>query len=387
MSKQTRYRENDRRGSIYLVVLVVVAAVSTMILVGTSLRRTTAEQYRAIDDRARVRQGVRSATEAALAYMDDMDTFIGGARAGKAYSETVGKSTITVSAVDKDTLGPATDSTTTLLVTATAETTAARSLISFDADVPLTFLQRVLAKGATSYWPLNEPENSAGPIDQISAINGTYYTPSIAGKDKSIDKDLAPRLRTIEERIELPHDRSFEVSSGTILFWGKLKDMSSSNEQALFSKEDNDTVDFDVAMFIQNSEVHLKINSKYSFLDRHYAYNIADKNDKKWHHFAYSFGSGGTRIYVDGKRIVYDSTYTIGLSYSYLTFSERNNERWWLGARRDESDPSAPIEGNIARFVFIPNQLADDEIAELMDAQLSEMKLLPVDGSFARVIE
>lgn len=378
---------NQRRGSIYLVVLVVVAAVTTMVLVGTSLRRTSAEQYRAMDDRTRVRQAARSATETALAYMSDEDTFLASAKAGKSYSKTVGKSTITVRAVDKDTRGLATDSTSTLLVTASAETDEARSLISFDADVPESYLQKIIAKGATSYWPLDEESDSASPIDQISRINGTYYTPSNAGSIKFLDDGRAPKIRTIDDRVEFPHDASFEVSNGTILFWAKLKDMSEPQAQALFSKEDNDTVDFDVAMYIQNSSLHLSINSKYSFLDRDYAYNISSKNDKEWHHFAYSFGSRGTRIYVDGERVVRDSTYSIGFSYSFLGYAERNNERWWLGARRNESDPSAPLDGYIARFVFIPTQLADEEIGELMDAQLSEMKLLPVEGSFTRVIE
>jgi len=387
MSKHRAPNRDERRGSIYLVVLVVVASVTTMILVGTSLRRTTAEQYRANDDRMRVRQGARSATEGALTLMNDKDTFMAMAKAGKVFKTTVGKSTISVSAVDKDSGKAVDDDTETMLVTAQAETTNARSLISFDIVVQSDFVSVLAEKGATSYLALDEEKDALVAVDQIGGIDGTYLKPGNAGRVDFPDGGVAPRVSSVSEYIEVPHDSSFETSNGTILIWARISDMSDSAAQALFSKEDNDTVDFDIAMYVQNSDIKLSINSNYSFLDRNYSYNIAAKNDKDWHHFAYSFGSRGTRIYVDGVRVVYDPTYTIGLSYSFLTFSERNNERWWLGARRNLSSPSAPMKGSLARFAFIPEQLDDSEIAELMAAQVDAVKLTPVEGSFARVVE
>lgn len=389
MSTNTQAHHDERRGSIYLVVLVVVASVVTMVLVGTALRRTTAEHYRTTDDRMRARQGARSATEAALTLMDDKDTFLTNARGGTTIMKTagVGKSTLSVTVVDKDTGTTADDDTETLLVTAAAETDEARSLVSFDVQILPGYLDTLLDKGATSYWALDEAKNESVAVDQIGAIDGTYSTPKNAGKEDFPDDGVAPGITKTTDVIDIPHDSSFETSQGTIVIWALFSDMSDSDTQTIFSKEDNDAVEFDVAMYVASSTLKLVIDSKYDFLDRIYNYDISSKNDKDWHHFAYSFGLGGTRIYVDGVRVSYDPLYTIGLSYSYLTYTERNDERWYLGARRDTGSAADPIDGSVARFAFFPTQLSDSEIAELMDAQINAVKLEPVEGSFARVVE
>lgn len=376
---------DQRRGSIYLVVLVVVAAVTTMVLVGTSLRRTSAEQYRAMDDRTRVRHAARSATETALAYMSDEDTFLASAKAGKSYSETVGKSTITVRAIDKDTRGLATDSTSTLLVTASAETDDARSLISFDVPVPVSYIKMLGDKGASSYLALDEAKEASVAVDQIGKVNGTYLKPSNVGKIEFPDGEFAPEIGNDNENVEIPHDSSFETTEGTIVIWALIYDMSKPEQQTLFSKETSRSGDFEIACYVSNRSLHLRINSQNSFLDRNYSIDISSKDDKQWHQFVYSFGKGGTRIYVDGVRVEHDSFYAIGFHYSYLGYSETNTYPWYLGARRRNGTPSDPIMGSVARFAFFPVQLADSEIVELMDAQIPSFE--PVEGSFVRVVE
>ena len=390
MKNQSHACHENRRGSIYLVVLVVVASVTTMVLVGTSLRRTTAEHYRANDDRSRARQGARSAAEGALTLLKDSDTFLAMGKAGKTFKATAGKSTLSVSAVDKDTGRAVSDATTTLLVTAAAETDEARSLVAFDVTVQPGFLALLKATGATSYWTLGEPKDSTKAADEIGSVDGVYYRPDYAGKEDFIDGGFAPDIGSVDEVIEIPHDSSFETGEGTILLWARFDKINDVDQQAVFSKETSAGGDFGVQMFTRNQRLRLNIDSTYDLSDRNYVYIIPDRDaaDDQWYHIAYSFGSGGTAVYLDGVKVITDPFYTLGLSYKDLLAAETNTAPWYLGARADRSVLRHPIKGSLARFVFIPEQLSDQEIVELMEAQTNTGKsLAPVEGSFVRVVE
>ncbi|MCA9303866.1 MAG: LamG domain-containing protein [Phycisphaerales bacterium] len=390
MNTNERAAHDERRGSIYLVVLVVVAAVTTMVLVGTALRRTTAEHYRTTDDRMRARQGVRSATEAALTLMDDKDTFLTNARGGTTIMKTssVGASTLTITVVDKDTGKVADDDTETLLVTATAETEEARSLVSFDVQILPAFLDTIVELGATSYWALDEEKNESVAVDQIGAIDGTYNKPGNVGGEDFPDDGVAPTLKGVKEAIQIPHDSSFEQEQGTIVFWARSNEPTESDQQGLIAKEDDANRELSQALFLEGGELVWRGEGKNDSLDQEFRTDASAFKDKDWHHVAYSFGLSGTRVYIDGVRVI-NKTSWIGLHYDIIISSATNTRPWSVGTRAlgTSGAPSDPLDGSIARFVFFPKQLSDTEIADLMAAQCGAVKLEPVEGSFARVVE
>ncbi|MBL4591040.1 MAG: LamG domain-containing protein [Phycisphaerales bacterium] len=379
----------SRRGSIYLVVLVTIAVVTTMILLGIKLRKSTNEQYRMGNDYSKARIAARSAVEVALVKLDRTPVqFLEDAKLGVVLAETpIGDATAKLVATDRDTGLGVTDSTTTVRVTATGALNNTRSLIGFDLQSQSAYLDMLVSMGASSYWALDEQTGTETAADSIGNVDGVYLNPLRAGSITFLDGDPAPQIRNKDSTIYISHDSSFAIRSGSIMFWVRMIDVSLARQQGVVAKEGDGAAELFRALYFEGGEMVLSIDAKGKLLDKEYRTDASVFADQSWHHVAHTFGTGGTNIYIDGVRVVYDRFYRTGLYYDFMGFTETSTEPWTLGGRKNTPNPSAPLGGSIARFAFFPTQLGDQEIVDLMDGQLNAKKFSVIEGSFVKVVE
>jgi Tfp pilus assembly protein PilX len=388
--KDPTHRTDARSGSIYLVVLVTVAVVTTMVLTGIKLRTSSNSEVRSNIDRANARTAARSAVEIALVQLNrDHDQFVTNAKTSTVMSSTsIGDATIKLSATDKDTGLKVTDSTTTMRINATGNSGGARTMVGFDLSSNLTtaYLSELVSRGAISYWSLNEVAGSATAADNIGGFDGAYKNKFSAGGDKFLDTDFAPYIRSASTAIVIDHARNFEVEEGALVFWAKSNSSRQAPIQAVVSKWQTNSAPLNLLIYISSGWLCVQIDSHYSDQDQTYYVSGSAFEDKGWHHVAYTFGSAGSQIYIDGVSVNLDKSNTIGLANSRFGREEVNDSDWVIGGIYP-NNLSYPLDGSVARFAFFPTQLSATDIAELKDAQLNSKLFTVVDGSFAREVD
>ncbi|MFH1431724.1 MAG: DUF2341 domain-containing protein, partial [archaeon] len=127
--------------------------------------------------------------------------------------------------------------------------------------------------------------------------------------------------------VEIPHSDDFLISDGTVEFWFKTDDPT--KDQGLISKDSEGldtgghlTISIDPASYVyvrqQNTVTEYILDSSTSTI-------LADT----WYHVAYTFGSDGMKLYIDGTEVDTDS-YTGGLTGNYEPIA--------LGAKTVRSD-------------------------------------------------
>ncbi len=389
MNPQVICQKNIRRGSIYLIVLVTVAVVTTMVLTGIALRQSTNARYRMATDYSTARYAVRSAAEAVLVQMDrNKDDFLAAAKTGIILPDTaLGNSTIALTAIDKNT-GLAVDNATEIItVTATGSVGSARSMIQFDLESVSDYLRMLVEHGATSYWPFDETTGAADANDVLSGFDGLYGLRESVGTQTFLDAKPAPEFSTNDSILRIDHEPNFLVTQGTIIFWVRANDVTLKEKQGLFSKENDGSAQFFQAMYFEDGQLVLEINDSLPYLRQKYRIDAEVFKDADWHHVAYTFGTYGVRIFIDGKRVFVDYSHVVGLYSKIGPFERKNEEDWLVAGRNNKGIPGSPLAGSIARFAFFPVQIQDDNIKILMEGQLEAKRFAAIEGSFTRAVE
>ena len=217
----------------------------------------------------------------------------------------------------------------------------------------------------TNYWRLGE---DSGPIafDQVGTLDGTYHGGVGLGEAGAVAGDTAARFWTRRPGyLEIPHSDDLLLDSGTITFW--FKDTGSIRMSGLLSK---DSSGFDtgghLTIFTERQGLSVRLQSttaSYSVQSDPFALD-------QWYRVAFTFGSGGMSLYLDGLLVDSDD-YTGGLgstsggagNFEPLVLGANS---WWSGNQmaRPLGDFYSGLLDEVAIFDYA---LTPDEVQALHD--------------------
>lgn len=176
------------------------------------------------------------------------------------------------------------------------KTIVERSLLWASAEVSMSL---PLAR-----WALEETSGSTA-VDSMGLSNGTYRNnPSLGQAGNS---GFATRFDGSNDFIEIAHDDAMLLDNGTISFWFKAD--NTSGHQAMFSK---DSSDYDTGghchIYLDGSTLKVRFQST----STSYTVQESGISSGTWYHVAFTFGSSGIKLYLDGVEVDTDS-YTGGM--------------------------------------------------------------------------
>jgi parallel beta-helix repeat protein len=157
----------------------------------------------------------------------------------------------------------------------------------------------VTTGGLLSHWPLDE---AAGlTADEIILDNDGTYQNGVTLNQPGACPTTATAVsfnRSLSQYVEIPHSDAYLLDEGTVTFWAQAT--GTANNQGLFSKDstDNDTGGH-LTIRIQSGgtiEVRLQDNTTNSY----YATSSSTITPGAWFHVAFSWGSAGMQLYIDG---------------------------------------------------------------------------------------
>jgi prepilin-type N-terminal cleavage/methylation domain-containing protein len=162
------------------------------------------------------------------------------------------------------------------------------------------------SSGPIALWKLDESGGST-VVDSIASNDGTVHGPEL-NKPGAPAGATAPDFDGSNDYIEVPHSSSYLLENGTIQLWIDADDTE--GDHTFFSK---DSTNYDtgghVTMRLAGDDIEVRLQSTTT------SYYVTASNavsQETWHHFAFTFGADGMKLYVDG--VLRDSDpYTGGL--------------------------------------------------------------------------
>lgn len=384
--------KTSRRASVYLAILVVVAAVTVLALAGVTLRRQIHTRARTGNEASAVRRLALSGAELSVHVADrHRDAFQELAEAGTLFSgldATPG--TINAVVTDADTDSAVTANTDRYRVVSEGAVGQARSRIGLTLerqDDDLTALLKSM--NAQNYWPLDEVNLSTAE-DAIGDQDGTYSAPAAAGADTHKHGNPAPRIDWITETIRVPHHASFEIGDGTLCFWVRFDAVPTSGgvmAAAVVKERSPTSAQPDLAVYLTDDSLNYKMdnNANNGATIRCSSSRITQG---QWHFITIGWGDSGMELHVDGVERAEDDDATLDLDESGSR--PANTQDWYFGIRNKPYSSYTqfwPTYGSVARVILFDRRLADEEIAALMAASSLPGPIELEPGSFARVVE
>jgi len=162
-----------------------------------------------------------------------------------------------------------------------------------------------LPSDLVAHWTFDESSgtvavDSSATGNDGSLVNGPGW---VSGK---IDGGL--NFDGIDDYVEIAHSDEYLLSEGTVAFWFKTDDNSIG--QGFFSK---DSSGFDtgghLTIYLENSKVKVRHQST----SASYLVESGIVQSDTWYHVAFTFGSGGLKLYIDGGAPFVNTAYTGGL--------------------------------------------------------------------------
>ncbi|MEL6106198.1 MAG: LamG-like jellyroll fold domain-containing protein [Planctomycetota bacterium] len=203
-------------------------------------------------------------------------------------------------------------------------------------------------------------------IDAVGGNDGTYNGVTL-GAAGVISGNGAVSFNN-GEHIEVGHSADLMLDEGTIQLWFQTSDIT--QDGTLFSK---DATGFGggghIGAYLHTNgeiEVRLQSDSAQHFVRTDQATQAISEN--VWNHFAFSFGSGGMKLYLNGELLDSD-TYTGGLGTS--SGGSGNTQSLLIGANNAFSTLGTTdaiqnyYEGDIDEFAILGRQLSDAEVLSL----------------------
>ncbi len=209
--------------------------------------------------------------------------------------------------------------------------------------------------GLIAHWDLNE--SSGSTANDVSGNDGTLHGATwTAGRLGS-----ALQFDGNSDYVEIPHHSSYLLNHGTVAFWFRSENLSGSH--GLFSKDSN-TFDTGGHLTISMEDNQLRARLQSTSVSTTLFASTTLQTDR-WYHVAFKFGSGGTKLYLDGKLEAGDA-YAGGLGAS--SGGTGNHESIVLGASSALSDDlkATPLQD------YFKGKIDD---VRLYDHGLSESKI------------
>lgn len=382
-----------RRGSVYLAVVTVVAAVTTLTLTGIALRRQIHDAAIApVDATAAQRMALSAAEIVTHQAWSDMNQFRTVARTGTIFQQiSTSPGQISARVTDANSGGLPTVDTTRFRVITEAEVGRARYRLGMTLHIPDdALLERIRSiPSALVYWPLDEV-NTTTAEESIAGRHATYSLASIAGAQTHTHGNPSPRMFWNTEYVRAAHHAQYELANGTLAFWARfdVKPSTSGYRMYAVNKEVTRTSGMSLGVYLDSTNLVFDLtnrNGNGSTLTTPTSNIIVGQ----WHHIAVTWGSNGMEIYLDGTRRNRNTGARQGMN-SVLLVRAANTSDWHFGVRElPESiySHSSPIVGSVARVALFSSQLSGSQIESISQSSSTIQGIQPVIGSFARIVD
>lgn len=380
----------SRRGSIYLITLVTVAAIVSIVLIGVSLRQASNNNAALVELMSANSTAPFDASEYAIARIYDSPDWITEAQKGAAFSDfTLGDRTYTSSVLDADTLATPTDSTTVYRVQVGARHGSANAAARFDLRYERFDYKALLENFELQhYWPLNEKNNPTKAEDKKGSYQGAYMVPSIAGSGTNDEEGWVPVFADDNDYIKIPWGSDFQQSEASMAMWVKW----TGNELFKFygilgilrSRSSSDSPTLSIGIY--NNRLVAYVSENGSFDSNKLVWSSSAIPKSEWFHIVLSWGGGGLQIYVNGSQAGANDANIEGTS-SYIRFPWLVREPMLIGAGYEIASSSYTLrgfEGSIAHVAMFNNQLSADHVAKLAAQKPDEIESEILAGSWVR---
>ncbi len=164
--------------------------------------------------------------------------------------------------------------------------------------------------------------------------------------------------------VEVPHADACLLNSGSVVFWFKTSNPAAT--QGIFFK---DSSSYDtgghLTIYVQSSKVKVRLQST---SNSYYATSSTTIQPDTWYHVAFTFGSGGMRLYVNSAQVA-SNAYTGGIGST--SGGQGNFEPIVIGANQWTSDYLVAnnlnnfLSGQIGHLHIVDRALSAGEVADL----------------------
>ena len=147
-----------------------------------------------------------------------------------------------------------------------------------------------------AHWDLDE-FSGTNASDSVGGFDGTYQNGVTLRNSGAMVGSMAAQFDGSNDHVEIPHNDIFLLDDGTFAFW--FKPSSASGEQGLLSKDSNgyDTGGH-LRIWLHNDHVHVRLQDDEDSYEIQSGGSTVSTN--AWCHVAFTFGSGGMKLYVNG---------------------------------------------------------------------------------------
>lgn len=213
-----------------------------------------------------------------------------------------------------------------------------------------------------AHWDFDETSGTTAG-DSVGSNHGTFVNGVTLGATGPANGNTAASLDGSNDYVVVPHASVFLLNAGTIQLWFRI---SSFSTWSLVSK-DSSGYDFGghVSLYLSGDDVGVRLQSTSA---SYYLSAGETVSLNTWHHAAFTFGSGGMRLYVDGVLRDFDA-YTGGLGTS--SGSTGNTEPLTFGASQQSSGDgvvsplAAYISGRLDEVAFYSEELSAAQVGQL----------------------
>lgn len=251
-------------------------------------------------------------------------------------------------------------------------------------DDPGVYDSTLRAINPVGYWRLGESAGTTAGDESATAHDGTYQGPLLAQAGALAgDDDTAASFDGVDDYVQVAHHGSYELDNGTIQLWFNAQNVNAGH---LFSKDALGFVNGGhVSAYLNSSgqlEVRLQSATASYFVQ---STPVQPITAGQWHHMAFTFGSDGMRLYVDGQ-LAATNAYSGGLAAT--SGGPGNTEPIVLGAstQRSGTGSVAPLEdffhGTIDEVALIGSALTEDQVQDIYAAGIQHYAL-PANATFS----
>lgn len=217
--------------------------------------------------------------------------------------------------------------------------------------------------GLVGHWRFDETSGTVAADSTGNGNDGTYTNSPTLG----VTSKYPPTLGTAvgfdgtNDYVEMPHARQMLADEGTITFWVKANDLSGA--KGLFSK---DSSGFDTGGHLTIRLINNNVVVRLQSTSASYTLTSSPFTANKWCQVAFTWGSNGMILYLNGVEDAADPSYTGGLGAS--SGGTGNFEPIVVGANSWASGNlvATPLQdyhdGAIDDLHFFARQLCPEEI-------------------------
>jgi len=219
--------------------------------------------------------------------------------------------------------------------------------------------------GATpvSYWQLDENDGNDTLVDAVGDNDGTPVNDLKTDNETGVFDGAAEfsgggKGSDNDEYIEVPHSDDLKPDSGSMTLWfnaDKVDGGEGSDQYTLASSDNSGDGAGEFGLFIQDGEMHLKMES--SSEDMEISGGDVDKDE--WNQVTVTWGEDGANVYLNGELVASDDSWTDGMS--------GNENPWIFGASEGSGSMDDFFNGHMDDIAIYDEQLSADDVQSLFD--------------------